>query len=52
MINCIPNSKITTRLPSSLKLEAFTFSLSASLNSKPFTSDGEWVMTKENILHS
>lgn len=47
MTNCVANSKITTRLPSSLKLEAFTFSLNASLNSKPFTSDGEWVMNKE-----
>jgi hypothetical protein len=52
MTNCIPNSKITTRLPSSLKLEAFTFSLNASLNFKPFASDGEWVMTKERILNS
>ncbi len=52
MTNFIPNSKITTRLPSSLKLEAFTFNLNASLNSKPFKSDGEWVTTKEKILHS
>jgi hypothetical protein len=52
MKNCVRNSKITTRISSSLNLEAFTFSLNASLKSKPFTSDGEWVMTKEKILHS
>ncbi len=32
MTNYVPYSKITTRLPSSLKLEAFTFGLNASLN--------------------
>jgi hypothetical protein len=39
MTNFVPNSKIATRLHSSLKLEAFTFSLNAALNSKLFTSD-------------
>jgi hypothetical protein len=42
-----PNSKISTP-----KLEAFTFDLFGSLNSKPSIGDGEWMATKVKMLYN
>jgi len=42
----IPNPRMPTTTSITLKLEVSTPNLFRSLNFKPFTSDGEWMMSK------